>query len=72
MRAMLLEETAPAEDHPLELVEIEDPEPGEGELVVRVRACAVCRTDLHVVEGDLPEERRPIVPGHQVVGEVVA
>lgn len=72
MRAMLLRETAPAEEHPLEPVDLEDPEPGEGELVVRVRACAVCRTDLHVVEGDLPRERMPIVPGHQVVGEVEA
>ncbi len=72
MRAMQLNETAPAEEHPLELVETEDPEPGEGEIVVRVRACAVCRTDLHVVEGDLPPERRPIVPGHQVVGEVAS
>lgn len=70
MKAMLLRETAPAAERPLELVEMDDPEPGEGEVVVRVRACAVCRTDLHVVEGDLPEARRPIVPGHQVVGEV--
>lgn len=69
---MLLRETTPAAEHPLEPVEMEDPEPGEGEVVVRVRACAVCRTDLHVVEGDLPEARRPVVPGHQVVGEVEA
>lgn len=72
MRAMLLRDTAPAEELPLRLVEMEDPEPGEGVLLVRVRACAVCRTDLHVVEGDLPRERMPIVPGHQVVGEVEA
>ena len=70
MRAMLLRDTAPAEEHPLEPVEMEDPVPADGEIVVRVRACAVCRTDLHVVEGDLSRERLPIVPGHQVVGEV--
>ncbi|MFD0598501.1 zinc-dependent alcohol dehydrogenase family protein [Catellatospora coxensis] len=48
------------------------PEPGADELLVRVRACAVCRTDLHVAEGDLPPHLSPVVPGHQVVGEVVA
>jgi len=72
MEAMLLSDTAPAEERPLRLVEIDDPEPGEGEITVRVRACAVCRTDLHVVEGDLPRGRLPIVPGHQVVGEVAS
>lgn len=72
MRAMQLNETAPAEEQPLDFVETEDPEPGEGEIVVRVGACAVCRTDLHVVEGDLPPERRPIVPGHQIVGAVAS
>jgi propanol-preferring alcohol dehydrogenase len=45
--------------------------PGAGEVLVRVRACAICRTDLHVVEGELPERRSHVVPGHQVVGEVV-
>ncbi len=48
------------------------PEPGPGELLVRVRACAVCRTDLHVAEGDLPVHRADVVPGHEVAGEVVA
>jgi len=72
MRAMLLRTPADAGERPLEAVEMEDPEPGPGEVRVAVRACAVCRTDLHVVEGDLPEERRPIVPGHQIVGVVDA
>lgn len=72
MRAMSLSRIAPIEREPLELVELPDPEPGPGELLVRVRACAICRTDLHVVEGDLPEARLPIVPGHQVVGTVAA
>ncbi len=68
MRAMVLER--PGE--PLKLVERPIPRPGPGQLLVRVRACGVCRTDLHVVDGDLPEPKLPIVPGHEVVGEVVA
>jgi propanol-preferring alcohol dehydrogenase len=47
-----------------------DPEPGPGEIVIRVEACAVCRTDLHVVDGELPHPRLPIVPGHEIVGTV--
>ena len=70
MRAMLLRSNAPIADRPLEWTEIEDPEPGEGEVRVRVSACAVCRTDLHVIEGDLPARRLPLIPGHQVVGIV--
>ena len=60
------------EDHPLRLVEVTDPEPGPGEALIEVAACAVCRTDLQIVEGDLPPRPLPIVPGHQVVGRVVA
>jgi propanol-preferring alcohol dehydrogenase len=48
------------------------PTPGEGQLLLRVHACGVCRTDLHIVDGELPAHRDPIVPGHQIVGEVVA
>jgi propanol-preferring alcohol dehydrogenase len=62
----------PAEERPLELVETELPEPGRGELRVRVEACGVCRTDLHVAEGDLPPQRGAVVPGHEVVGRVDA
>jgi propanol-preferring alcohol dehydrogenase len=69
---MLLRSPAEAGDRPLEPVERPDPEPGTGQVRVRVSACAVCRTDLHVVEGDLPEERLPVIPGHQIVGEVEA
>ena len=57
---------------PLELVSLPRPEPGPGELRVRVRACGVCRTDLHVVDGELPDPRLPIVPGHEIVGVVDA
>ncbi len=70
MKAMVLEEISPIENSPLRLLDWPAPEPGPGELSVRVRACAVCRTDLHVIEGDLPGETLPIIPGHQVVGIV--
>jgi len=67
---MALSEPAAAETRPLRLEERDAPSPGPGEVLVRVEACGVCRTDLHVVEGDLPARRRPIVPGHEVVGVV--
>jgi propanol-preferring alcohol dehydrogenase len=57
---------------PLRAVRRAVPEPGRGEILVRVRACAVCRTDLHLAEGDLPPRRPDVVPGHEIVGEVVA
>lgn len=72
MRAMTLRERAAAEARPLEAVDLPDPEPGENEVRVRVAVCGVCRTDLHVVEGDLAGGRLPVVPGHQVVGTVEA
>jgi propanol-preferring alcohol dehydrogenase len=61
-----------AQREPLAELELDDPDPGRGELLVRVAACGVCRTDLHVVDGDLPDPRLPLVPGHQVVGTVAA
>src|SRR5688572_18842963 len=66
MRAMVVT----SEGNSLELVERAPPEPAAGELQVRVEACGVCRTDLHVVEGDLEPHRRQVVPGHEVVGRV--
>lgn len=66
MRAMVLERMGA----PLALRELPDPEPGPGEIRVRVAACGVCRTDLHVVDGELPDIRVPIVPGHEIVGRV--
>jgi propanol-preferring alcohol dehydrogenase len=56
---------------PLQRVDVEVPAPGPGELLVAVRACGVCRTDLHVAEGDLPVHRPGVIPGHEVVGEVI-
>jgi propanol-preferring alcohol dehydrogenase len=72
MRAQQLIAAAPIASRPLALVERPDPSPGPGEVRVRVHACGCCRTDLHVVEGELVLPRLPIVPGHQVVGEVEA
>ncbi|MEZ2128173.1 MULTISPECIES: zinc-dependent alcohol dehydrogenase family protein [unclassified Sinorhizobium] len=68
MKAMVLEETGA----PLRLIERPDPLPGKGELMLRVEACAVCRTDLHVFDGELPNLKLPLVPGHEIVGIVEA
>jgi propanol-preferring alcohol dehydrogenase len=70
MRAMILEHPGPAASGPLRLVDREAPQPGPGMLVARVAACGVCRTDLQIVEGDIPARTLPIVPGHQVVATV--
>jgi len=72
MRAMQLGSPAAAAEAPLRLVELPVPEPGPGQVLLRVLACGVCRTDLHILEGELPPHRSPVVPGHQIVGEVVA
>jgi propanol-preferring alcohol dehydrogenase len=70
MRAMVLHGQAPIEHEPLRAEDRALPTPAADELLIRVRACGVCRTDLHLIEGDLPPHRAPIVPGHQVVGVV--
>jgi propanol-preferring alcohol dehydrogenase len=70
MRAWSVVRPGPVEGDPLRLVERPVPVPGADELLVRVRACGVCRTDLHVTEGDLPVHRAGVTPGHEVVGEV--
>ncbi|HCU91582.1 MAG TPA: zinc-binding alcohol dehydrogenase family protein [Actinobacteria bacterium] len=72
MRAWVVHEPGPIATGPLRLTERAVPEPGPGELLVRVLACGVCRTDLHLAEGDLPPRAPGITPGHEVVGEVVA
>ncbi len=72
MRAMVLSTPAPIESAPLRLHERAVPHPGPGEIRVRVRVCGICRTDLHVTEGELPPQRPEIIPGHQVVGVVDA
>nr|WP_090342059.1 zinc-binding alcohol dehydrogenase family protein [Mycolicibacterium malmesburyense] len=71
MTAWQVRRPGPIDTRPLQRAEIEIPRPGAHELLVAVRACGVCRTDLHVAEGDLPVHRPGVVPGHEVVGEVV-
>jgi propanol-preferring alcohol dehydrogenase len=70
MKACLLRAPAAIETNPLEYAEVAAPQPKSGEVLVRVRACGVCRTDLHVIEGELPPRKSPVIPGHQVVGIV--
>jgi propanol-preferring alcohol dehydrogenase len=71
MRAMALTAQAPATTHPLALQDLPEPVPGPGEVLVAVEVCGVCRTDLHVVEGDLPLRCSPTIPGHEVVGRII-
>jgi len=72
MRAMVLHEQGPGRLRPLELEELPVPEPGPGQVLVQISTCAVCRTDLHVVDGDLAEPKLPLVLGHEIVGRVAA
>jgi propanol-preferring alcohol dehydrogenase len=72
MKAQLLRKPRPVEEGPLELAEVEKPEPGPGEIRIRVGACGACRTDIHTVEGEIALPRIPVVPGHQVAGVVDA
>ncbi len=72
MRAAVLERPAPAGDRPLAVTTRPDPFPAPGELLLRVSACAVCRTDLQICEGDIEARRLPVVPGHQAIGTVEA
>ena len=70
MKACLLNSPKPIDARPLELIDVAVPSPADDELLVRVTACGVCRTDLHVIEGELPVRRSPLIPGHQIVGTV--
>ncbi|HVZ93400.1 MAG TPA: zinc-dependent alcohol dehydrogenase family protein [Phycisphaerales bacterium] len=70
MRAALLDHPGPIDSAPLVVRSVPVPEPREDEALIRVTACGICRTDLHVVEGELPARRSPVIPGHQVVGVV--
>lgn len=72
MKAAVLQSPASVLERPLRIEDIAQPEPASGQVLLRVRACGVCRTDLHVVEGELPPIQPHIIPGHQIVGEVVA
>jgi propanol-preferring alcohol dehydrogenase len=68
MRAMVLEQVG----QPLRLEEVPVPQPGPGQVLVRIHACGVCRTDLHIVDGELTEPKLPLIPGHEIAGEVAA
>jgi alcohol dehydrogenase, propanol-preferring len=70
MKAAVLHAPGPVETNPLVLSDVPLPRPAEDQVLVRVRACGVCRTDLHVVEGELPPRKSPVIPGHQIVGIV--
>jgi len=72
MKACLLRAPAPVEKNPLDFTDAPNPTPRKGEVLVRVAFCGVCRTDLHVVEGELPPRKSPVIPGHQVVGVIEA
>ncbi|RMF42380.1 MAG: zinc-binding alcohol dehydrogenase family protein [Anaerolineae bacterium] len=72
MKAWRLHQPGPVEKHPLQLEDVPIPQPGRGQVLVRVHVCGVCHTDLHTVEGDIASSAYPRIPGHQVVGTVVA
>lgn len=72
MKAWVLEKTGPVTDHgPLRLEEVPDPSPEEGEILLRVSACGLCRTDIHIAQGEIEVPNLPLVPGHQIVGRAV-
>ncbi len=72
MRAAVLTSPQPVGQRPLRIVDVDNPQASPGHVLLRVRACGVCRTDLHIVEGELRPQRPGMIPGHQIVGEVVA
>jgi len=72
MKAWVLDRPAPVESRPLVLTDIAVPHPVDDEVLVKVHACGICRTDLHVVEGELPIRKSRVIPGHQVVGTISA
>src|SRR5215469_13027905 len=72
MKAAVLTSPAPISRSPLKIEDVPTPEAKPGHVLLRVHACGVCRTDLHIVEGELPPRNPRIIPGHQIVGEVVS
>ena len=72
MKAWLLNKPAPVSSSPLTIANVATPVPRDDEVLIRVSACGICRTDLHVVEGELPVRRSPLIPGHQIVGRVTS
>jgi len=72
MKAAVLTKPAPIAERPLRIEDVPQPTPGAGYVLLKVRACGVCRTDLHIAEGELSQRRVPLIPGHQIVGEIAA
>jgi propanol-preferring alcohol dehydrogenase len=72
MKACVLKIPASVDTRPLEYTDVSEPVPGTGEVLIKVSACGICRTDLHVVDGELTRPKLPLVPGHQIVGRVRA
>jgi propanol-preferring alcohol dehydrogenase len=72
MKAAVLTQPTAIAERPLLIEEVPQPQPVAGQVLLKVRACGVCRTDLHITEGELPQRRVPLIPGHQIVGDVVA
>jgi alcohol dehydrogenase, propanol-preferring len=71
MKAAILNTPASIRESPLTVAEVARPQAGPGQVLLRVRACGLCRTDLHIVEGELAPRRSPLIPGHQIVGDIV-
>jgi len=71
MKAAVLTNPAPIAERPLRIADVPQTKPATGQVLLRVRACGVCRTDLHITEGELPQRRNPLIPGHQIVGDIV-
>jgi len=71
MKAAILASPGAVSERPLQIVDVADPRVRSGHVLLRVRACGVCRTDLHIVEGELPPRQLRLIPGHQIVGEVI-
>ena len=71
MKAAVLTSADGVTKRPLRIEEVAKPEPAAGQVLLRVRACGVCRTDLHIVEGELHPLREVLIPGHQIVGEII-
>lgn len=70
MKAWILEQQAQVESKPLSLVEVNTPHPQEDEIRLKVLCCGICRTDIHIIEGDLPLKKSPVILGHEIVGIV--
>lgn len=70
MKAMVLKSCGLIEENPLVEAEVPEPEPKADEILIRIKACGICHTDLHIIEGELPSQKLPLIPGHQIVGVV--